>query len=134
MHTYIQTIFSRAYFCCFFFRKRKDTLYLVFFVDNRYDTPPKGSLVRVKTRYVSHPVSEQVRVDREGKRWEDMEKQEGDAAEKWDRLRDEGEKSKKNKSGVPYNMISLRWVRPTVEYMQVTCKCGVFRRRAQSLL
>ena len=38
-----------------------------------------------------------------------MEKQEGDAAEKWDRLRDEGEKSKKNKSGVPYNMISLRY-------------------------
>ncbi|CAM9299734.1 unnamed protein product [Laminaria digitata] len=52
---------------------------------------------------------QQVRVEREGKRWEDMEKQEGDAAQKWDRLRDEGEKSKKNKSGVPYNMISLRY-------------------------
>lgn len=43
-----------------------------------------------------------------------MEKQEGDVAEKWDRLRDEGEKSKKNKSGVPYNMISLRYVRSRV--------------------
>lgn len=50
----------------------------------------------------------QLRVEREGKRWEDMEKKEGDEAQKWDRLRDDGEKSKKNKSGVPYNMINLR--------------------------
>ncbi|CAM9526205.1 unnamed protein product [Scytosiphon promiscuus] len=51
----------------------------------------------------------QLRVEREGKRWEDMEKKEGDEAHKWDRLREEGEKSKKNKSGVPYNMINLRY-------------------------
>ncbi|CBJ25482.1 conserved unknown protein [Ectocarpus siliculosus] len=51
----------------------------------------------------------QLRVEREGKRWEDMEKKEGDDEQRWNRLRDEGEKSKKNKSGVPYNMISLRY-------------------------
>lgn len=37
-----------------------------------------------------------------------MEVKEGEEKQRWDRLRDEGEKSKKNKSGVPYNMISLR--------------------------
>lgn len=52
-----------------------------------------------------------MRVEREGKRWEDMERKEGGVEQRWDRLRDEGEKSKKNKSGVPYNMISLRYMR-----------------------
>lgn len=37
-----------------------------------------------------------------------MEKKEGDEVQKWNRLRDEGSKSRSNKSGVPYNMISLR--------------------------
>lgn len=47
-------------------------------------------------------------MQREGKRWEDMEKKDGQDAKRWDRLREEGAKAKKNKSGVPYNMINLR--------------------------
>lgn len=47
-------------------------------------------------------------MQREGKRWKDMDRKEGEDVERWDRLREEGVKSKKNKSGVPYNMINLR--------------------------
>lgn len=39
-----------------------------------------------------------------------MESKDEAAEERWDRLREEGEKSKKNKSGVPYNMINLMYV------------------------
>lgn len=47
-------------------------------------------------------------MQREGKRWEDMERKEGNEEERWKRLREEVRRSKKNKSGVPYNMINLR--------------------------
>lgn len=47
---------------------------------------------------------------REGKRWQDMELKEGEESQQWDRMREEGEKARKNKSGVPYNMINLRRV------------------------
>ncbi|CAN0137362.1 unnamed protein product [Ascophyllum nodosum] len=51
----------------------------------------------------------QLRVEREGKRWEDMERKEEAEKERLDWLRAEERKSKKNKSGMPYNMISLMY-------------------------
>lgn len=50
----------------------------------------------------------QERITREEKRWEQMERKEEVDNEQWNRMREEGEKARKNKSGLPYNMITLR--------------------------
>lgn len=59
-------------------------------------------------RRLGFHASDQERMQREGKRWEDMERKDAQERDQWDRLREDGEKAKKNRSGLPYNMISLR--------------------------
>ncbi|CAM9710917.1 unnamed protein product [Discosporangium mesarthrocarpum] len=56
-----------------------------------------------------HDNRRQLRVEREDKRWAEMERKAVDDEERWSKLREAGEKAKKNQSGVPYNMINLRY-------------------------
>lgn len=81
---------------------------------DRFHTDVVGDeMVRRKAEYERKQqvtdVHRQQKVAREEGRWAEMAAKEEQDDLRWEQLRDEGVKAKKNASGVPYNMISLQY-------------------------